>query len=319
MIKRSLATATIAGLALSLAACGKDSAAGNSASPSGSGSGGATIASQMIFGGPAEFQTRADGLPGLTKHYGVTFSKFIKTDTGGPVTVTALKNGRIDAADLFTTDPSIKANDFVILTDPKSNFAAQNIVPIVNKAKTNQGSQDVLNAISAKLTTADLGTLVGAVQNDKKDPEVVAKQWLSDHPLGTAANAASGATLTVGSANFPENIVLAWIYADALKAAGANVTTKLNIGSREKYFPALQSGSIDVFPEYNGAVLSYLDKNATASSTADVDAALATALPSSLIALKSSPAEDSDAIVVTKATAEKYHLTSIADLAKPAS
>ncbi|MFC6714232.1 glycine betaine ABC transporter substrate-binding protein [Branchiibius cervicis] len=273
----------------------------------------------MIFGGPAEFQTRADGLPGLTKHYGVTFSKFITTDTGGPVTVTALKNGRIDAADLFTTDPSIKANDFVILTDPKSNFAAQNIVPIVNKAKANQGTQDVLNAISAKLTTADLGTLVGAVQNDKKDPETVAKQWLTDHPLGTAANAASGATLTVGSANFPENVVLAWIYADALKSAGANVTTKLNIGSREKYFPALKSGSIDVFPEYNGAVLSYLDKNATASSTADVDAALAKALPSSLIALKSSSAEDSDAIVVTKATAEKYKLTSIADLAKPAS
>lgn len=317
MIKRSLAAATIAGLALSLAACGKDSASGNSASPGGSG--GATVASQMIFGGPAEFQTRADGLPGLTKHYGVTFSKFITTDTGGPVTVTALKNGRIDAADLFTTDPSIKANDFVILTDPKSNFAAQNIVPIVNKAKANQGTQDVLNAISAKLTTADLGTLVGAVQNDKKDPETVAKQWLTDHPLGTAANAASGATLTVGSANFPENVVLAWIYADALKSAGANVTTKLNIGSREKYFPALKSGSIDVFPEYNGAVLSYLDKNATASSTADVDAALAKALPSSLIALKSSSAEDSDAIVVTKATAEKYKLTSIADLAKPAS
>ena len=97
------------------------------------------------------------------------------------------------------------------------------------------------------------------------------------------------------------------------------MTTKLNIGSREKYFPALKSGSIDVFPEYNGAVLSYLDKNATASSTADVDAALAKALPSSLIALKSSSAEDSDAIVVTKATAEKYKLTSIADLAKPAS
>ncbi|KYH43779.1 glycine betaine ABC transporter substrate-binding protein [Branchiibius sp. NY16-3462-2] len=317
MIKRSLAAATIAGLALGLSGCGKDSAAGNSASPGGTG--GATIASQMIFGGPAEFQTRADGLPGLTKHYGVTFSKFITTDTGGPVTVTALKNGRIDAANLFTTDPSIKANDFVILTDPKSNFAAQNVTPIVNKAKATQGVKDVLNAISTKLTTVDLGNLVGAVQNDKKDPEVVAKQWLADHPLGTPANAASGATLTVGSANFPENVVLAWIYADALKAAGANISTKMNIGSREKYFPALKSGSIDVFPEYNGALLSYLDKNATATTTAEVDAALAKALPSNLEALKSSPAEDSDAIVVTKATAEKYNLTSIADLAKAAS
>lgn len=318
MIKRSLALLTVAGLSVGLAACGKDSAAGGSSSASGSAAT-KTIASTLVMGGPPEFQTRNDGLPGLQKNYGVTFGKYIVTDVGGPVTVTALKGGRIMAADLFTTDPSIKANDFVILTDPKSNFAAQNIVPIVDKAKTNQGAQTVLNAVSAKLTTSDLSSLVSAVQNDKKDPQAVAAQWLSQHPLGTSGTAASGATLTVGSANFPENVVLAWIYADALKAAGANVSTKLNIGSREKYFPALKQGSIDVFPEYNGAVLSYLDKSSTASSTADVDAALAKALPSNLMALKSSPAADSDAIVVTKATAQKYNLTSIADLAKPVS
>ena len=81
----------------------------------------------------------------------------------------------------------------------------------------------------------------------------------------------------------------------------------------------MKSGSIDVFPEYNGALLSYLDKDSTATSTEEVDAALAKVLPSNLEALKSSPAQDSDAIVVTKATAEKYNLTSIADLAKSAS
>lgn len=321
MIKRSLALITVAGLSLGLAACGKDSAAGGSSStgqPGSTESSAKSIAETMVFGGPPEFKTRADGLPGLTKTYGVRFGSYIVTDVGGPVTVNALKGGRIQAANLFTTDPSIKANDFVILTDPKSNFAAQNVVPIVNKAKATQGVQDVLNAVSAKLTTSDLSSLVSAVQNDKKDPQAVASQWLSAHPLGTASGAASGATLTVGSANFPENVVLAWIYADALKAGGANISTKLNIGSRETYFPALKAGSLDVFPEYNGAVLSYLDKTTTASSTEEVDAALAKALPSNLIALKSSPAADSDAVVVTKATADKYHLTSIGDLAKPA-
>ena len=87
------------------------------------------IASQMIFGGPPEFKTRADGIPGLKKNYGVEFGKYTVTDVGGPVTVNALKRGQVDAADLFTTDPAIKANDFVVLEDPKSNFAAQNIVP----------------------------------------------------------------------------------------------------------------------------------------------------------------------------------------------
>ncbi len=306
-------------LALSLAACGKDSTkTGSSATGSGSGTT-ATIASNLVMGGPAEFKTRADGLPGLQKNYGVVFGKYTVTDTGGPVTVTALKNGQIDAADLFTTDPSIQANDFVILKDPKSNFAAQNVVPIINKAKATDGVKAVLNGISAKLTTDGLTTLVGKVQNDKQDPDAVAKAWLKDNGLATTGDQAKGATLTVGSANFPENVVLAEIYAEALKDQGAKVKTTLNIGSREKYYPALKAGSLDLFPEYTGTILSYLDKTVTASTPDDVYAALQKALPSNLVALDKSAAQDSDAIVVTKATADKYKLATIADLAKAAS
>ena len=116
-----------------------------------------TIASQMIFGGPPEFKTRADGIPGLKENYGVEFGKYTVTDTGGPVTVNALKQGQVDAADLFTTDPAIEANDFVILEDPKANFAAQNIVPIINKEKATDGVKETLNEVSAKLTTEGVG------------------------------------------------------------------------------------------------------------------------------------------------------------------
>ena len=302
-------------LTLSLSACGKDTSKTTSGS-SGSGGSSATIASKLIMGGPPEFKTRADGLPGLTKNYGVTFGKYTVTDTGGPVTVNALKNGQIDAADLFTTDPSIAANNFVILQDPKSNFAAQNVLPIINKAKLTDGVKSILDAISAKLTTAGLGTLVGKVQNDKLDPDVVAKSWLSDNGLATTGSTAKGVSLTVGSANFPENVVLAEIYAEALKAQGASISTKLNIGSREKYYPALKAGSLDLFPEYNGTILQFIDKTATATSPTDVYAALTKALPPNLVALTQSDAQDSDAIVVTKATADKYGLKSIGDLAK---
>jgi osmoprotectant transport system substrate-binding protein len=143
--------------------------------------GGGTIASKMIFGGPPEFKTRADGVPGLQKHYGVTFQSYKVTDTGGPVTVGALKRGQIDAADLFTTDPSIKANDFVALEDPKSNFAAQNIVPIIGKSKATAGVKKLINGIQAKLTDDSLGDMIGQVANDHKDAAVVAKQWLKDN------------------------------------------------------------------------------------------------------------------------------------------
>lgn len=307
----AVAAATTA-LTMGLSGCGSSS---DDSSDKASGSGG-TVASKMIFGGPPEFKTRADGIPGLEKNYGVKFGKYTVTDTGGPVTVKALKQGQVDAVDLFTTDPAIEANDFVILEDPKSNFAAQNIVPIISKEKATDGVKEVLNGISAKLTTDDIGELIGDVTNDKEDPAAVAKEWLEDNDLDTTGTSAKGVSLTVGSANFPENVILANIYAEALQAQGASVKTKLNIGSREKYYPALESGSLDLFPEYTGTILTYIDKNATATSPEDVYAALAKALPAKLVALDMSEAQDSDAVVVTEQTAKKYDLKTIADLAK---
>ena len=295
-------------LTLGLSACGSDSGSSGS-------SGGGTIASQMTFGGPAEFKTRPDGIPGLKKNYGVEFGKYTVTDTGGPVTVNALKRGQIQAADLFTTDPSISANDFVVLDDPKSNFAAQNVVPIINKAKATDGVKQVLNGVQAKLTSDGLGKLIGQVANDKLDPKDVAASWLSDNGLDTSGTSAKGTKLTVGSANFPENVILAEIYAGALEAQGATVEKKLNIGSREKYFPALKAGSLDLFPEYTGVTLQFLQKGATQTAPDDVYTALGKALPSNLIALDKAAAEDKDAVVVTKKTADKFNLKSIGDLA----
>jgi osmoprotectant transport system substrate-binding protein len=291
----------------------------SASTPAGSAAGGATIASKLILGAPPEFQTRVDGVAGLTKNYGVTFASVKALDEAGPVTVAALKNGQVDAADIFSTDPSIAANNFVVLSDPKNNFAAQNILPLINKAKATDGVKKTLNAISAKLDTAGLTALLVKVVTNKQDPDAVAKEWLTSSGLDTAGTDATGATLVVGSANFPENVLLADIYADALKDQGANTSTKLNIGSREKYLPGLKDGSIDLLPEYNGALLQYLDKTATATSPDDVLAALQKAVPSNLIVLNQSAAQDSDAIVVTQATATKYNLKSIADLAKPAS
>src|SRR6266567_9486764 len=159
-------SAVVAAATLTLAACGKDTAKTTSGT-SGSGGGSATVASKLLLGGPPEFKTRPDGVPGLQKNYGVVFSGYKVLDTGGPVTVGALKNGQVDAADLFTTDPSIAANNFVILEDPKNNFAAQNVLPLINKAKASDGVKKTLNAISAKLTTEGLSALLTKVQNEK--------------------------------------------------------------------------------------------------------------------------------------------------------
>lgn len=297
--------------AVALTGCSKSASSG----AVGGGGGGTTIASGLIMGGPPEFQTRTDGLKGLKRVYGVDFGQFKVTDIGGPVTVKALQQGQVDAADLFTTDPSIAANNFVVLQDDKHLFASQNIVPLIAKDKNTPAVASVINAIQAKLTTDGLSALLDKAYNDKTDADVLAKQWLSDNGLDSSGTEAKGVSLTVGSANFPENEIIADIYGDALANHGATITKKLNIGSREKYLPALKSGSLSLFPEYNGNLLSYLDAKATATSTADVDAALKQALPANLEALDTSAAQDSDSIVVTKQTADKYSLTTIGDLA----
>jgi osmoprotectant transport system substrate-binding protein len=141
-------------------------------------------AKDLTLGGPPEWKTRPTGVPGLKKLYNLDFKTFRALDTGGPLTVQALKNGQVDAADLFTTDPSIAANGFVILDDPKHLFAAQNVVPLITKTKVTNTVSEALNGVSAKLDTATLGELVKEVVVDKKDASVVAKEFLAKNNLG---------------------------------------------------------------------------------------------------------------------------------------
>ena len=141
-------------------------------------------AKDMTLGGPPEWKTRPTGVPGLKKFYNLDFKTFRPLDAGGPLSVQALKNGQVAAVDIFTTAPSIAANGFVILNDPKSLFAAQNVVPLITKSKVTPTISAALNAISAKLDTATLGQLVKEVVIDQKDPVVVAKEFLVKNGLG---------------------------------------------------------------------------------------------------------------------------------------
>ncbi|PZG30589.1 glycine/betaine ABC transporter substrate-binding protein [Spongiactinospora gelatinilytica] len=134
----------------------------------------------------------------------------------------------------------------------------------------------------------------------------------------TTSGSPGGGKAIVGSFNFPESVLLGSIYAQALTAKGVKVEEKANIGSREVVYNQIKGGGLTVLPEYNGALLAYLDSKATAATTEEVNSALAAKLPPELTLLESSPAEDKDSLTVTKETAQKHSLTSIADLAKVA-
>ncbi|MGF1343675.1 ABC transporter substrate-binding protein [Streptomyces flavovirens] len=122
--------------------------------------------------------------------------------------------------------------------------------------------------------------------------------------------------VTIGTANFTENQVLGHLYAAALDAAGVKTTVRPNLGTREILIPALKGGDIDLLPEYQGALLHYLDAKATATEEGEMQNALAMALPRGLQILPYGRAEDSDAFAVTRETAREYGLKSLADLAK---
>lgn len=142
----------------------------------------------------------------------------------------------------------------------------------------------------------------------------------SANPMGSPSAAPSGSgsgtTLVVGSQQYYSNEIIAELYAQALEAKGFTVTRQYQIGQREVYLPELQGGKIDVFPEYSGNLLQYLDKNATAKTGDEVIAALPKALGANLRALTPAAATDQDSYNVTDAFAKANSLVTIADLAK---
>lgn len=138
------------------------------------------------------------------------------------------------------------------------------------------------------------------------------------NPLAADTANASSSTIAIGSAAFPENELLAEIYAQALESKGLTVKRNFNIGARDIYLAALKDGSIDLMPEYTGALYSSLVKGGApegASTPEQVYGALQGVLPAGTQTLPMSAAEDKDTLVVTPATAQKYNLKSLTDLA----
>lgn len=139
---------------------------------------------------------------------------------------------------------------------------------------------------------------------------------LKDEGTVGGGSGSSKGGITIGTANFTENQVLGHLYAAVLEAAGVKTTVRPNLGTREILIPALKGGDIDLLPEYQGALLHYLAPKSKATEEGEMQNALTIALPSGLQVLPYGMAEDSDAFVVTRETADKYGLTSLADLAK---
>lgn len=139
-------------------------------------------ANEVTIAAPAEFRTREQGLLGLKSTYDLTPKAF--RPLGNPQAIaTALNNGQAQAANIFSTDPSIATNGFVVLKDNKQLFGSDNVVPLIAKKAATPKVQVTLNAVSAKLTTSNLAQMVKQVVVDKKDPKAVAAAFLKANGL----------------------------------------------------------------------------------------------------------------------------------------
>lgn len=152
----------------------------------------------------------------------------------------------------------------------------------------------------------------------------------SDDAAGDAGESADGTTdegaetaeelgdITVGSTNFDEQELVAEMYALALEDAGYTVERRYQLGSREVVLPALTSGEIDVYPEYVGTALEFLNEGAgeaTGDTEASTELLRERFAEQGVDVLEPSDAQDKNGLVVRQETADTYGLSTVSDLA----
>jgi osmoprotectant transport system substrate-binding protein len=127
-----------------------------------------------------------------------------------------------------------------------------------------------------------------------------------------------GPIVTIGTKNFTEQFILGELYAQALRANGFRVRLKSDIGASEIVDRALTGGSLDMYPEYTGVMLSELAGNRERPPSAQVAYRDAKAFQEQrgFTLLAMTPFSDQNALAVTPAFARRHRLHSIGDLAR---
>ena len=217
----------------------------------------------------------------------------------------------------------VPGDQLVVLEDDLQLQNADNVLPAIN-VETAQDAV-LLMALDEVSKALDTPTLIGlnrAVDIELRTSREVAEEFVMDNSV--VAPMTGGGEITIGAANFSENITIAEIYGVVLRNAGYDVEVRA-IGNRETYLPALQSGEIDVVPEYAATVAEYLNRlangaDAPAVASGDIQATYealsALGNDAGIIFGLASAAQDQNAFAVTTAFAEQYGVTSLTELAE---
>ena len=142
----------------------------------------ASLGRSVTIAANSEFTTRPYGPKGLKAVYGVDASVTPVEDSGGPLTVKALTDGTVDVADIYSSDPAIRAKDLVILSDPQMLILPQNVTPLVS-ASLPAIAATAINRVSALLTPDELRSLNQRSTGEKLSSKVIATDWLTSKKL----------------------------------------------------------------------------------------------------------------------------------------
>lgn len=137
----------------------------------------------VILGGPPECPQRPFCQPGLESVYGMKIAEFVPLDAGGPLTVQALNQGKITTGLVFSSSGSVAGNGLVVLVDDKRLQTAENLLPAMFTPAAKPQVTELLNNVSAALTTDELRELNEQVEIYRKNPRLVAEQFLQDKGL----------------------------------------------------------------------------------------------------------------------------------------
>ena len=142
----------------------------------------ASLGRPITIAANSEFTTRPYGPKGLKAVYGVDASVTPVEDSGGPLTVKALTDGTVDVADIYSSDPAIRAKNLVILSDPQMLILPQNVTPLVS-ASLPAIAATAINRVSALLTPDELRSLNQRSTGEKLSSKVIATDWLTSKKL----------------------------------------------------------------------------------------------------------------------------------------
>lgn len=142
----------------------------------------ADVTEPITLGANSEAENRPNGPKGLLDTYGVKAGFTPIEDSGGPLTVKALKDGDIQMAIIYTADPSITKNDLVSLEDTKGLFLASHIVPLASD-KLDAEATDLVNRISAAMTPETLVSLNERSVSEQRPASAIAADWLGEQDV----------------------------------------------------------------------------------------------------------------------------------------